>query len=79
MQLKLVTLAIASLVTFNTYATIIAYQHKFKDSPSRESNENLRFSTIFNQGLNLSAEARWLNLNDQSEKKSFNERVDSGT
>lgn len=80
MKLKLVMLAMASLVTFNTHATAIDYQHEFKDSSGGEHNDSLRFSTLFDQGLNLSVEARWAqHPNDKSEKKPFNERVDSGT
>lgn len=80
MKLKLVTLAMASLVTLNAHATAIDYQHEFKDSSNGEHNDSLRFSTLFDQGFGLSAEVRWAqHANDKSQKKPFNERVSSGT
>lgn len=58
MKLKLVTLAMASLITLNVHATAIDYQHEFKDSSNREHNDSFKFSTLFEQGFGLSAEAR---------------------
>ncbi len=80
MKLKLVTLAMASLVTLNAHATAIDYQHEFKDSSNGEHNDSIKFSTMFEQGFGLSAEARGAqHANDKSEKSPFSERVSSGT
>lgn len=69
MKLKLVTLAMASLVTLNAHATAIDYQHEFKDSSNGEHNDSFKFSTLFEQGFGLSAEAHWAqHPNDKSEK-----------
>lgn len=59
MKLKLVTLAITSLVALNTLAATIDYRHEFKDTSNGDHKDRLLFSHRFEQGFGLSVEARW--------------------
>lgn len=80
MKLKIVTLAITSLVTLNTLAATIDYRHEFKDTSNGDHKDRLLFSHRFEQGFGLSVEARWGQYsNDKTPNKPFNESVSNGT
>ncbi|MBG6244060.1 porin [Candidatus Symbiopectobacterium sp. 'North America'] len=80
MKLKLVTLAITSLVALNTLAATIDYRHEFKDTLNSDHKDRLLFSHRFEQGFGLSVEACWgQHANDKTPNKPFNESVSNGT
>ncbi|QZN95317.1 oligogalacturonate-specific porin KdgM family protein [Symbiopectobacterium purcellii] len=80
MKLKLVTLAITSLVALNTFAATIDYRHEFKNTSNGDHKDRLLFSHRFEQGFGLSVEARWgQHANDKTPNKPFNESVSNGT
>lgn len=80
MKLKLVTLAMTSLVALNTFAATIDYRHEFKDTSNGDHKDRFLFSHRFEQGFGLSVEARWgQHANDKTPNKPFNESVSNGT
>ncbi|PWC13960.1 oligogalacturonate-specific porin KdgM family protein [Brenneria corticis] len=80
MKLKLLTTAIASLISINALAVTIDYRHEFKDTAKADHRDRLLISNRFANGFGLSVEARWAqHNNDDTPNKPFNETVSNGT
>lgn len=80
MKLKLMTLAVASLVSINALAVTIDYRHEFKDTAKADHKDRLLLSQRFDNGFGLSLEGRWgQHANDKTPNRPFSESVSNGT
>ncbi|MFT8210133.1 MAG: oligogalacturonate-specific porin KdgM family protein [Symbiopectobacterium sp.] len=80
MKLKLLALAVTSIVSVNAMAVTIDYRHEMKDTPSADHKDRLSVSHRFANGFGLSVEARWKQSGkDDSVNKPFSEPVSNGT
>ncbi|MBP2847113.1 oligogalacturonate-specific porin KdgM [Dickeya oryzae] len=80
MKIKLLTLAVASLVSVNALAVSIDYRHEMQDTSSAGHKDRLLISHRFANGFGLSSEVKWTqSSNDKTPDKPFNEQVSNGT
>ncbi|MBJ7220669.1 MULTISPECIES: oligogalacturonate-specific porin KdgM family protein [unclassified Brenneria] len=80
MKLKLLALAVTSLVSINAMAVNIDYRHEMKDTPKNDHRDRLLMSHRFANGFGLSVEAKWRQSSaDTTPNKPFNETVSNGT
>ncbi|UYA60239.1 Oligogalacturonate-specific porin protein KdgM [Pectobacterium sp. F1-1] len=80
MKVKLLALAVTSLISVNTMAVTIDYRHEMKDTPKAEHKDRLSISHRFANGFGLSVEAKWAQSGkDSKPNKPFNETVSNGT
>lgn len=80
MKLKLLALAVASLVSVNAMAVTIDYRHEMQDTPSADHKDRLSVSNRFANGFGLSVEAKWRqHKNDTTPNRPFSETVSNGT
>ncbi|MBP2859035.1 oligogalacturonate-specific porin KdgM [Dickeya oryzae] len=80
MKIKLLTLAVASLVSVNALAVSIDYRHEMHDTAKAEHKDRLVISHRFANGFGLSSEVKWAqSSNDKTPNKPFNEQVSNGT
>ncbi|CNE98181.1 oligogalacturonate-specific porin KdgM family protein [Yersinia nurmii] len=80
MKFKLITLAMASVISFSSVATTIDYRHEMLDSGSNDHKDRLLFSNRFANGFGLSLEGKWRqHSSDNTTNKPFHEQVSNGT
>ncbi|MCL6406785.1 oligogalacturonate-specific porin KdgM [Dickeya dadantii] len=80
MKIKLLTLAIASLVSVNALAVSIDYRHEMQDTAQAGHKDRLLISHRFANGFGLSSEVKWAQSSaDKTPNKPFNEQVSNGT
>ncbi|WP_409309788.1 oligogalacturonate-specific porin KdgM family protein [Pectobacterium sp. B1J-3] len=80
MKVKILTAALASLISINALAVTIDYRHEFKDTAKADHKDRLLISNRFANGFGLSLEAKWgQHGNDTTPNKPFNESVSNGT
>lgn len=80
MKLKLLALAVASLVSVNAMAVTIDYRHEMQDTPSADHKDRLSVSNRFANGFGLSVEAKWRQSKyDTTPNRPFSEPVSNGT
>ncbi|ACS85828.1 oligogalacturonate-specific porin KdgM [Musicola paradisiaca] len=80
MKLKLLTLAMASLVSVNALAVSIDYRHEMQDTAKAGHKDRLSISHRFANGFGLSSEVKWAQSSkDSTPNKPFNEQVSNGT
>lgn len=80
MKLKLLALAVASLVSVNAMAVTIDYRHEMMDTPSAGHKDRLSVSNRFANGFGLSVEAKWKQSGkDTTPNRPFSEPVSNGT
>ncbi|MFB1117922.1 oligogalacturonate-specific porin KdgM [Dickeya dadantii] len=80
MKIKLLTLAVASLVSVNTLAVSIDYRHEMQDTAQAGHKDRLSISHRFANGFGLSSEVKWAQSSaDKTPNKPFNEQVSNGT
>ncbi|AYH01422.1 porin [Pectobacterium parmentieri] len=80
MKVKLLALAVTSLISVSTMAVTIDYRHEMKDTPKNDHRDRLSISHRFDNGFGLSAEAKWRQAsNDNTPNKPYNETVSNGT
>lgn len=80
MKLKLLALAVTSIVSVNAMAVTIDYRHEMQDTPKADHKDRLLMSHRFANGFGLSVEAKWKQHgNDTTPNKPYNEPVSNGT
>lgn len=80
MKVKLLALAVTSLISVNAMAVTIDYRHEMKDTPKNDHRDRLSMSHRFANGFGLSVEAKWRQSGkDETPNKPFNETVSNGT
>ncbi|MCH5049950.1 oligogalacturonate-specific porin KdgM family protein [Pectobacterium aquaticum] len=80
MKVKLLALAVTSLISVNAMAVTIDYRHEMKDTPKNDHRDRLSMSHRFANGFGLSVEAKWRQSGkDDTPNKPFNETVSNGT
>lgn len=80
MKIKLLTLAVASLISVNTLAVSIDYRHEMQDTAQAGHKDRLLISHRFANGFGLSSEVKWAQSSaDKTPNKPFNEQVSNGT
>lgn len=80
MKIKLLTLAVASLVSVNALAVSIDYRHEMQDTAQAGHKDRLLISHRFANGFGLSSEVKWAQSSaDKTPNKPFNEQVSNGT
>ncbi|MBN3050679.1 porin [Pectobacterium brasiliense] len=80
MKVKLLALAVTSLISVNAMAVTIDYRHEMKDTPTNDHRDRLLMSHRFANGFGLSVEAKWRQSGkDTTPNKPFNETVSNGT
>ncbi|MBN3063031.1 porin [Pectobacterium aquaticum] len=87
MKVKLLALAVTSLISVNAMAMTIDYRHEMMDTPKADHKDRLVMSHRFANGFGLSAEAKWKNGepnnknvgNKITPNKPYNETVSNGT
>ncbi|MCV9877284.1 oligogalacturonate-specific porin KdgM family protein [Brenneria izbisi] len=80
MKIKLLALAVTSLISVNAMAVTIDYRHEMKDTPKNDHRDRLLMSHRFANGFGLSAEAKWRQAtNDSTPNKPYHETVSNGT
>ncbi|GKW34839.1 oligogalacturonate-specific porin KdgM family protein [Pectobacterium versatile] len=80
MKVKLLALAVTSLISVNAMAVTIDYRHEMKDTPKNDHRDRLSMSHRFANGFGLSVEAKWKQSgSDSTPNKPFNETVSNGT
>ncbi|CNL04383.1 DUF481 domain-containing protein [Yersinia enterocolitica] len=80
MKFKLLTLAVASVISFSSVATTIDYRHEMKDTSKSDHKDRLLISNRFANGFGLSLEGKWgQHSSDTTPNKPFNEQVSNGT
>ncbi|MBA0166297.1 oligogalacturonate-specific porin KdgM family protein [Pectobacterium sp. CFBP8739] len=80
MKVKLLALAVTSLISVNAMAVTIDYRHEMKDTPKNDHRDRLSMSHRFANGFGLSVEAKWRQSDkDSTPNKPFNETVSNGT
>lgn len=77
MNIKLLSLAIASLISTSTVAVTIDYRHEMQDQSGNTHKDRLAISHRFANGFGLSLEGKWKGAQDKD--KAFNETVSNGT
>ncbi|PWC12162.1 oligogalacturonate-specific porin KdgM family protein [Brenneria corticis] len=77
MKLKLLALAVTSLVSINAMAVTIDYRHEFQDRAGNTHKDRLLMSHRFASGFGLSVEAKWAGADDKD--KPYHETVSNGT
>ncbi|MBE5202168.1 porin [Pectobacterium sp. FL60-S17] len=80
MKVKLLALAVTSLISVNAMAMTIDYRHEMMDTPKADHKDRLVMSHRFANGFGLSAEAKWKQSGkDETPNKPYNETVSNGT
>ncbi len=82
MKLKLLALAVTSIVSVNAMAVTIDYRHEMMDTPKNDHKDRLLMSHRFANGFGLSLEAKWKNGEPSKEttpNKPYHEPVSNGT
>lgn len=80
MKIKLLSLAIASLVSVNALAVSIDYRHEMTDNAKVGHKDRLLISHRFANGFGLSSEVKWAQSGrDNNPNKPFHEQVSNGT
>ncbi|MFP9228451.1 oligogalacturonate-specific porin KdgM family protein [Pectobacterium cacticida] len=80
MNIKLLALAVTSLISVNAMAVTIDYRHEMKDTPKNDHRDRLSMSHRFANGFGISAEAKWRQAsNDSTPNKPYHETVSNGT
>ncbi|KHT01882.1 oligogalacturonate-specific porin KdgM family protein [Pectobacterium brasiliense] len=80
MKVKLLALAVTSLISVNAMAVTIDYRHEMKDTAKNDHRDRLSMSHRFANGFGLSVEAKWRQSDkDTTPNKPFNETVSNGT
>ncbi|MCO7261801.1 oligogalacturonate-specific porin KdgM [Dickeya zeae] len=80
MKIKLLTLAVASLVSVNALAVSIDYRHEMQDTAKAGHKDRLTIAHRFANGFGLSSEVKWAqSSNDKTPDKPFNEQISNGT
>lgn len=77
MKLKLLALAITTVVSINASAVSFDYRHEMTDKVGNTHKDRLLMSNRFANGFGLSMEGKWKGYND-SKDKAFNENVSNG-
>ncbi|WP_431889676.1 oligogalacturonate-specific porin KdgM family protein [Pectobacterium colocasium] len=87
MKVKLLALAVTSLISVNAMAVTIDYRHEMMDTPKADHKDRISMSHRFANGFGLSVEAKWKNgepnnntVGDQvTPNKPYHETVSNGT
>ncbi|CNC81588.1 porin [Yersinia pseudotuberculosis] len=77
MNIKLLSLAVASLISTSAVAVTIDYRHEMQDQSGNTHKDRLLMSHRFANGFGLSLEGKWKGAQDKD--KPFNETVSNGT
>lgn len=72
MKLKLLALAVTSLVSVNAMAVTIDYRHEMQDTPKADHKDRLVVSHRFANGFGLSLEGKWKNGEPSKATKTSN-------
>ncbi|MBT9184966.1 porin [Pectobacterium punjabense] len=82
MKVKLLALAVTSLISVNAMAVTIDYRHEMQDTAKGDHKDRLSISHRFDNGFGISVEAKWKNGEPSSNTtpdKPFHEPVSNGT
>lgn len=80
MKLKIIILAMVSVMSVSAAATTIDYRHEMKDTSKSDHKDRLLISNRFANGFGLSIEGKWgQHSSDSTPNKPFNEQVSNGT
>ncbi|WJV55743.1 oligogalacturonate-specific porin KdgM family protein [Pectobacteriaceae bacterium CE90] len=80
MKLKLLALAVTSLISINALAVSIDYRHEWRDTAKGDQRDRLLISNRFANGFGLSSEVSWKQSSaDSTPNKPFNEQVSNET
>ncbi|WP_033577540.1 oligogalacturonate-specific porin KdgM [Dickeya chrysanthemi] len=80
MKIKLLTLAVASLISVNALAVSIDYRHEMTDNTKVGHKDRLLISHRFANGFGLSSEVKWAQSGkDGNPNRPFSEQVSNGT
>ncbi|CNG96179.1 oligogalacturonate-specific porin protein KdgM [Yersinia thracica] len=77
MKFKLLSLAVASLISTSAMAVTIDYRHETQDQSGNNHKDRLLMSHRFANGFGLSLEGKWKSASDKD--KPFHEGVSNGT
>lgn len=77
MKIKLLALAITSIVSVSSMAVTIDYRHEMQDTKGNSHKDRLLMSHRFANGFGLSLEGKWKGADKKD--KAFNETVSNGT
>ncbi|CNI29727.1 oligogalacturonate-specific porin protein KdgM [Yersinia massiliensis] len=77
MKIKLLSLAVATLLSTSAIAVTIDYRHEMQDQSGNTHKDRLLMSHRFANGFGLSLEGKWKGAQDKD--KAFNETVSNGT
>ncbi|CRY55532.1 MULTISPECIES: oligogalacturonate-specific porin KdgM family protein [Yersinia] len=77
MKIKLLSLAVATLLSTSAVAVTIDYRHEMQDQSGNTHKDRLLMSHRFANGFGLSLEGKWKGAQDKD--KAFNETVSNGT
>ncbi|MEQ9846517.1 oligogalacturonate-specific porin KdgM family protein [Pectobacterium brasiliense] len=80
MKVKLLALAVTSLISVNAMAVTIDYRHEMMDTPKADHKDRISMSHRFANGFGMSVEAKWRQSgSDTTPNKPYNETVSNGT
>lgn len=77
MKIKLLALAVTSIISFSSVAVTIDYRHEMSDKAGNTHADRLLMSNRFANGFGLSLEGKWKGADKKD--KAFNETVSNGT
>ncbi|MGI8472237.1 oligogalacturonate-specific porin KdgM family protein [Pectobacterium brasiliense] len=77
MKVKLLALAVTSLISVNAMAVTIDYRHEMQDKVGNTHKDRLLMSHRFGSGFGLSVEAKWTGADKKDQP--FHETVSNGT